>query len=305
VSQPGQVHIVEIEYPSDVPQGMNLSIVEPNAAGLAVPIGLDSGVYVPADAPAHAAAGAAPAGLWPKTANRYCSSAAAKTPRGPCTDRFVCWGRGGLASRDCGWDLRLAAGLRHPPDIPIAATIVVGYVGRPLFRKISVPARSGCVERSKPGRLDHVYRGNLRLLQYAEYAGYNALIVSALADGSTIYPSTLLKPTPRYDTGAFFSTGQDPVRKDVLGLLFFFSNLQDRLLIPALDFSAPLPEIEAQLHRGGVETDGLELLGPTGATWLEKHATDRSAGAYYNCSTRACSRPCGMSSASCRTLRAQ
>src|SRR5438045_3143705 len=50
VSQPGQVHVVEVEYPSDVPQAMTLSIIEPNAAGVVIPIGLDSGVYVPADA---------------------------------------------------------------------------------------------------------------------------------------------------------------------------------------------------------------------------------------------------------------
>ena len=37
-----------------------------------------------------------------------------------------------------------------------------------------------------------------------------------LADGSTLYPSEILQPTPRYDTGAFFASAQDPIRKDVL-----------------------------------------------------------------------------------------
>jgi hypothetical protein len=40
------------------------------------------------------------------------------------------------------------------------------------------------------------------------------------ADGSTIYPSEVLEPTPRYDTGVFFATGQDPRRKDALEVLF-------------------------------------------------------------------------------------
>ena len=41
-----------------------------------------------------------------------------------------------------------------------------------------------------------------------------------VADGSTIYPSRQIEPTPRHDTGVFFANGQDPVRKDVLELLF-------------------------------------------------------------------------------------
>ncbi len=44
--------------------------------------------------------------------------------------------------------------------------------------------------------------------------------MTVLADGSTIYPSRLLEPTPRYDTGVYFASGQDPYRKDVLELLF-------------------------------------------------------------------------------------
>ena len=33
ISQPGRPHVVEIDYPSDVPQTLGLSILEPNAAG--------------------------------------------------------------------------------------------------------------------------------------------------------------------------------------------------------------------------------------------------------------------------------
>ncbi len=46
INNPGQPHILDIEYPSDVPQTMGISLIEPNAAGAVLPIGLDSGVYV-------------------------------------------------------------------------------------------------------------------------------------------------------------------------------------------------------------------------------------------------------------------
>ena len=46
INRPGLPHILEIDYPSDVPQTMGISIIEPNAAGAVMPIGLDSGVEV-------------------------------------------------------------------------------------------------------------------------------------------------------------------------------------------------------------------------------------------------------------------
>ncbi len=44
ITQPGRPHILEVDYPSDVSQSLGISIVEPNAAGALMPIGLDSGL---------------------------------------------------------------------------------------------------------------------------------------------------------------------------------------------------------------------------------------------------------------------
>ena len=43
----GKPHMLEIEYPNDLSQTMGISIIEPNAVGKVVPLGLDSGVDVP------------------------------------------------------------------------------------------------------------------------------------------------------------------------------------------------------------------------------------------------------------------
>ena len=56
IANPGQPHVLEVEYPSDVPQSLGISLLEPNAAGMVMPVGLDSGVYVSdedADRPAE------------------------------------------------------------------------------------------------------------------------------------------------------------------------------------------------------------------------------------------------------------
>src|SRR4029077_396562 len=50
VSRPGEAHILEVDFPSDVAQTLGFSLLEPNAAGALTPIGLDSGVYISAEA---------------------------------------------------------------------------------------------------------------------------------------------------------------------------------------------------------------------------------------------------------------
>jgi hypothetical protein len=46
VSEPNWPHILEVEFPSDLEQSLAISIIEPNAAGLVAPLGVDSGIDV-------------------------------------------------------------------------------------------------------------------------------------------------------------------------------------------------------------------------------------------------------------------
>ena len=81
VGTPGKPYVLEVEYPSDVPQTLGLSIVETNAAGTLVPIGLDSGINVSEEAAAAASAalGAASAGLL--AANHVAAAIDHQSPR--------------------------------------------------------------------------------------------------------------------------------------------------------------------------------------------------------------------------------
>ena len=93
---------------------------------------------------------------------------------------------------------------------PRAGRLLAAYLDRPLFPENFSAAQS---LDSWSGRSLHdwttFHNGGLRLVEYLQYAGYNGLMISVAADGSAIYPSELLEPTPRYDTGMFFGTGQD------------------------------------------------------------------------------------------------
>ncbi len=107
-------------------------------------------------------------------------------------------------------------------------------------------------------------------------------MLGVLADGSTIYPSALLQPTPRYDTGVLFASAQDPVRKDVLEMLLRLFDREDLQLIPMVEFAAPLPELEALRRGGDHAADGIEWIGAEGTSLCNSLPPQRGLAPYYN-----------------------
>ena len=99
--------------------------------------------------------------------------------------------------------------------------LLAAYLDRPL-----IPENFSARESLDSGRsLDDwrtFYQGGTRLVECLQHAGYNALMITVLADGSTIYPSEILQPTPRYDTGVFASGGSQ-ITLGRFGERFIFS----------------------------------------------------------------------------------
>ena len=269
----GKPYLAEIEYPSDVPQTMGLSILEINAAGVLVPIGLDSGINV-----GDEAAAAAPPHwerhrllFWPRTSSPLLLVTNRRERSPAVYGKIRVWG---------GWE-RLPRG--NAAKGRSSPRLIAGYMDRPLLpenftAEESLDAWSGRTLQD----WRTFYQAGTRLVDYLRYAGYNALVLSVAADGSAIYPSELLEPTPRYDTGTFFASGQDPMRKDVLEMLLRLMDREDLRLVPTLEFATPLPALEAVRRRGGSEAQGLEWIGGDGNTWRQSFPERRGLAPYYN-----------------------
>ena len=103
------------------------------------------------------------------------------------------------------------------------------------------------------------YTGANRLIQYLKSNSYRGAFITVACEGSSIFPSEHLASTPKHDNGVFFNSGQDPIRKDVLEMLFRMFEREGLTLVPAVALSAPLPEVEAfresNLARGSNETE--------------------------------------------------
>ncbi len=96
-----------------------------------------------------------------------------------------------------------------------------------------------------------------RMVQYLKSTQHTGLMLAANANGGGLYPSSLMQFTPQFDSGAFYSTGQDPIPKDVLELLFRMFAREGLSLVTTLSLSDPLPSLESQVHHlpSGLESD--------------------------------------------------
>jgi hypothetical protein len=274
IAQPGRPHVLEVDYPNDVPQTLGISILEPNAAGAIVPIGLDSGV----DCGTEAVGGAA-APHWQRHRLIF-------WPRTTAPLLLMTNGRE-RAPAVYGKIRVLAAGERLsrllPDRVAAKGRLLAAYLDRPLLAANF--SANQCLDLWSGRSLDDwwtFYEGGSRLIEYLHHAGYNGLMLGVLADGSTIYPSAVVSPTPRYDTGALFATAQDPVRKDVLEMLLRLFDREALQLIPSVEFAAPLPELEAIRRGGGPAAQGIEWIGADGAGWCASSPAQRGLAPYYN-----------------------
>ncbi|HET6881966.1 MAG TPA: family 10 glycosylhydrolase [Pirellulales bacterium] len=282
IRKPGEPHIVEVQYPADVPQVLGISVVEPNQAGVLSPIGVDSGVYVPDDGEkAEAKMAVHRLVFWPRTETPLLRIDGSKAVYGRI--RLLGPKQAGVTTmlqRD-DWQTHSMLPRRFPAGGERGGRLLAGYYDRPLFAEnFSAGQTLDTVRKFSLHDWRTFYQGGTRLVEYLHYMGYNGLMVAVAAEGSALYPSELLQATPRYDTGAYFTTAQDAQRKDVVELLFRLFDREGLTLIPAIDFSTPLPALEA-LRRDD-ENAGLELIDRHGDAWLKRHPPRQELAPYYN-----------------------
>ena len=257
VVRPGVPHVLEVEVPNDVHQTLGISVVE-STTGVPVAAGdettaIDSGVFV-----SEETLPSAPKWVrhriifWPRTKTPIAllANRSEKTP--------AVYGK-----------IRILAGPAKLPRAFDSATVpermLAGYLSRPSFTSNFGAPQS--IDASSGRALDDwqtFYFGATRLADYLQYVGYGGQMMTVMSEGSTIYPSQFVAPTPTFDSGASFESAQDPVRKDALELLLRVFDREELKLVPALKFNAPLPELEELLRRGGAEAAGIQLIGPEG-----------------------------------------
>ncbi len=231
-------HVVEIEYYADQPTAIGTSVIQPDASGQIPAIGFDSGVSIEqnlVDDESGQTIRTHKMIFWPTTkrpwlllANRH-----QKNP--------VLLG-----------NIRILSGPARLPSEPTrlkssgSTRNFMALYEMPMFSENFGSQKS--MDDSLQQQLDDwltFYEGADRLIQYLKANSYGGAFVTVVSEGGAIYPSQHLDSTPKYDTGIFFSSGQDPKQKDVLEMLFRMFDREGLKLVPTLALSSTLPAIEA------------------------------------------------------------
>jgi hypothetical protein len=270
----GLPHLLEVEYLAADEQHLGLSVVEPNAAGTVEGLGRDGGVHVEGFGRVDGDSRMTHRLLfWPRT-QAPLLLVTNQHPTAPA--RF------GIIRVLKAKDGRLNPGRTVPPA---AERMVATYSGRPLLPEAlgaTKQPQTTAAESALPPVLHDwhtFYESATRLAEYVHYGGYNSAVVNVLDDGSSIYPSSSLLPTPLHNSARLTDEPREP---DALQLLLQVFDREGLSLVPALQFTAPLPVLEELRRNGNPHESGLEWVGADGRTWLATHGSPRGLAPYYN-----------------------
>ncbi len=236
----GEPHLIEIEYPANVPLNMSISIIEPDAAGRVLSSDREAGIYSEANNSSDDATIATHRFVfWPRTSSPLLLIAN-RHPSEPAL-----YGKITLLQQDA-TNQEEFSDKTGSDAVADSSRLVAAYIARPTFAE-----NFGAAEKLDPGSGLSVdswstfLEGSKRLAKHVRYRGQNGVFVSVAADGGALYPSARLGSSPRYDTGMLATTAPDPIRKDVLELLLRIADREGLRIIPTLQLASPLPQLEA------------------------------------------------------------
>ena len=260
VSHVGEPHLLEVAYPTGVPHSLGVSVVEPMRDGSLDLKLQDAAVLVsePIWDPQNRVCRMV---FWPKTRMPYVwlTNLAADKP--------AYFGRIQV------WDgpRRLPSAPARPD--PQAGRLVYAQLDQPDFAEF-FNAQGAAVKESERTLKDWrtFYAGCDRLVQYLKHSGLSGVRLNCYGEGGAICPIPGGCATAKYDSGAYFSSGQDLHQKDVVEMLLRMFEREGLGLVVGLRFDSALPELESQLS-DAQSSQGIRLVEPN---------ADSTSGPRYN-----------------------
>lgn len=285
----GVPHLLEISYPADAEQHLTLSLMEPNATGTLEGVQRNTGVFVEGLGLKTRRKETQKILFWPRTqtpllvvANQHPKAAGhfgqIRVLRriGPLEDNSPANTPAARAP--------LASDSASPNPTALHEPLVAAYLNRPFLGE-SLGAAGAALPTKMPGDTRSLadyqthYENSTRLAEFAHHGGYNGVVVNVMAEGSSIFPSSLQSFTPRYESGRLAHEVQD---HDGLELLLRVFDREGLTMIPALSFNFPLARLEPLRRAGNPQATGIELIGPDGLSWLAHNRGARGLAPYYN-----------------------
>ncbi len=268
----GIPHLLEIEYPADKDQYLGVSIVEPGSNGVIQGNPRDAGFFVEGLGRSEVKQRDSYRLLfWPRT----------QSPLLVITNQHPTFPAHFGKIRV----YRRSGPLNEGPRQATASTrLVAAYVSKPLASEslgVMEAAESADGNRAFSGSGDSrsAYETAIRFKDYVQYAGYNSAVVSFVSGGRASYPNSQLLPKAHIAAGR---SSDQLEQADPLELLLRIFDREHLTLVPAVEFAAPISQLEELRRSTDPQSSGLELIGPDGRTWLESIGGRNGLAPYYN-----------------------
>ena len=257
IKEPDKPHLLELEYPSGVPQTLGITVVEliPSNIGLLPTVSAESGIDVAEEIVSDSKTNRLQIHrivFWPKTK----SPMLLLTNRQPKRDALF-----GKVNT-----FRLTDALPQPFDGE-PQRLFAGYVHRPEIFE-SPASSTGAAD------WETFYEGTKHFVDRLRHGGYDGTMLVVAANGKTIYPST------RY--GSQVGIDGRPSQNDVLELLARLFDREGMTLVPAIDFNSPLPLLEHAIQRNPNLAVELAWWGGNGPVFLPSDRSGKVIGPFYN-----------------------
>ena len=234
---------------------VGVSVLQPDSSGQIDPFGIDSGISIPdRQKNAEPILRRHRIFFWPEHKRPYLLFANRHSERSASIGTVrVLAGPDQLAASEMDEAFALSR--------PAVRRQFLSFYEKPLFAENFASPKSF---DSTTGQSWHTWEtflvGAKRWTQYLKANGYTAAMLVVAGDGSSLYPSPMLQPNPRYDSGVFSPQGSDPLRKDVVELLLRVFEREGLQLVPVFHFNAPIPKLEKLRVSGAAGVDDLTLL---------------------------------------------
>jgi hypothetical protein len=228
--QVGIAHRLRIQLPTDLPMQLAISLRSPDSDGEFPALSADSGFAIEdRECSSDGRLATHELTFWPKPGTNYML--------------FVNTGESQVASIGS-VEVQIASVAKTPSAFGShASRRNVGlYIDKPLLADSFSATNPSDVVTARPlNSWSSWFQATQRLEQYMHAAETDTLVLKVFADGGAIFPSQLLDPSRRFDSGTFFSDGRCPDIKDSLELLLRRFDREGMHLILAIDFDSALP----------------------------------------------------------------
>lgn len=280
IQEPGKPHLLEVEYPSNFPQKLGVTILERSFSGALLPSFRDAGVVVddnPFSDRSEKSVSKYAVLFWPRTKTPIIllSNCSQKTPAAYGQIRVY-----------------LASGVEQKNSTQSHGRLFGLSLSRPnvcdQFSAERKPSYFGLEGAEDWKSFDDAFS---RVTYYLSAFNYDGTALTVVADGSSIYPSKLINPNPKYDGGIFLPTGGDQERKDALSLALSKFDAKGLALIPVVKLNSTIPKLEQKLRSvrtGGISEidranlEGIEWIGPDARRLIDSRRDSNGGGPYYN-----------------------